>query len=417
MKKPYKVPHNHSAESIVSLPLRHLLFFILTLSIVLSLFTLTSCKNDGDITDSTSTDTQTETEKETETDTDTETDGASVSYSDYNLSDYIKLCSYIGVPGKLDVDEITDDDVTAYINSTFLSDLSYEIDLEAGDVILPGDKVNINYYGYINGDFDGFTDGEQFEGGTYNLKKGYNLKLGSGEFVEGFEDGIVGHSVGETFDIYCTFPLDYEPNEKLRGVSVVYTITVNSAERIVYPELTDEICAQYSDYKTADECRAAVRVMLEEEALYRATQSLGADIFNYVYENSTVISYPEALIKAEERRVISLYEVYAENGDMTLDEFIEYYHEMSPDEFFKLLREQSKNIVRQNMILYLICDLEDIKITDAEYKAGAERIAKENEMGSADDAISYYGEEAIRKHLLFEKVYAFLAENASQPAE
>lgn len=111
------------------------------------------------------------------------------------------------------MDEITDDDVTAYINSTFLSDLSYEIDLEAGDVILPGDKVNINYYGYINGDFDGFTDGEQFEGGTYNLKKGYNLKLGSGEFVEGFEDGIVGHSVGETFDIYCTFPSIMSPTK------------------------------------------------------------------------------------------------------------------------------------------------------------------------------------------------------------
>lgn len=155
--------------------------------------------------------------------------------------------------------------------------------------------------------------------------------------------------------------------------------------------------------------------MLEEEALYRATQSLGADIFNYVYENSTVISYPEALIKAEERRVISLYEVYAENGDMTLDEFIEYYHEMSPDEFFKLLREQSKNIVRQNMILYLICDLEDIKITDAEYKAGAERIAKENEMGSADDAISYYGEEAIRKHLLLRRFMLSLQKTQVSP--
>lgn len=410
MKKLHKAPHNHNTTSI----LRYFLFFMLSLSLILSLFTLTSCKNDSDNKDSTSTDTQTETE--TETDTEKETDGPSTSYSDYNLSDYIKLCDYIGVPGKLDLDEISEDDVTAYINSTILSDLSYEIDLEPGTVILPGDKVNINYYGYINGNFDGFEDGEQFEGGTYSLKKGYNLKLGTGEFVEGFEEGIVGHTVGETFDVYCTFPRDYEANEKLRGVSVVYKITVNSAERIAYPELTDEICAQRSGYKTADECRAAIRAKLEEEALYRATQSLGAEIFKYVYENSTVISYPEALVEAEDRKVISLYKIYAENGDMTLDEFIEYYHEMSPDEFYKLLREQSENIVRRNMIFHLICELEGIELTEAEYKAGAERIAKENEMESAEDAISRYGEEAIRKQLLFEKVYTFLAENASLTA-
>ncbi|HPU18311.1 MAG TPA: hypothetical protein PLZ27_06550, partial [Bacillota bacterium] len=69
-----------------------------------------------------------------------------------------------------------------------------------------------------------------------------------------------------------------------------------------------------------------------------------------------------------------------------------------------------------NMIFHLICELEGIELTEAEYKAGAERIAKENEMESAEDAISRYGEEAIRKQLLFEKVYTFLAENASLTA-
>jgi trigger factor len=186
---------------------------------------------DGTSTDGTSTD-------------GTSTDGTDASVTvpekaDYKVDDYIKLGQYKGVKVTVDQLTVTDDNVNTAIQDDLKANATTEEVTDRKDV-QNGDIVNIDY--------EGLKDGKAFDGGT---STGYDLTIGSGKFIPGFEDKLIGAKVGEKVSIDLTFPADYQQAD-LAGQAVVFNVTVNSIKKQVIPELTEEYVKSKTSYDTID---------------------------------------------------------------------------------------------------------------------------------------------------------------------
>ena len=192
----------------------------------------------------------------------------------------------------------TTEEVDADIESTLAS--YEELKEDSSIVIANGDTVSIDYVGSV--------DGVEFEGGNSN-GEGYDLEIGSGTFIEGFEDQLIGHTPGEDVTVTVTFPEDYSSTD-LAGKEAEFAVTIHGV--YVTPELTDEFVQEnFSDVaSTADEYRSYI-----ENNYY--TQHLEEYLHNYILENSTINSYPNAYVK--DLKAITKY-----NDEYTL----EYYNQM-----------------------------------------------------------------------------------------
>ena len=169
---------------------------------------------------------------------------------DYKALDYVTLGEYKGLEVTLESTEVTDEEIDQQVASNLSASDKLE-EVKEGTVE-SGDVANIDYEGKLNG--------EAFEGGT---DKGYDLTIGSGTFIDGFEDGLIGKKIGDTVDLNLTFPENYGSTE-LAGKDVVFTVTINSVKRA--PELTDALVAEISDeYKTVEEYRNSIKEQLETQ--------------------------------------------------------------------------------------------------------------------------------------------------------
>ena len=165
-------------------------------------------------------------------------------------NDYVTITKYKDVEiDKVDADAVSDNDVEAQINSVLQSkSTTTEVTDRAAQT---GDTVTIDY--------EGKKDGVAFDGGTATDAQ---LTLGSGQFIDGFEDGVVGHNIGDTFDLDLTFPENYG-NEDLAGQAVVFTVTLKGISQTDVPELTDEFVQSVSDTsKTVEEYKKEIKKMI-----------------------------------------------------------------------------------------------------------------------------------------------------------
>ncbi|MDE7479027.1 MAG: FKBP-type peptidyl-prolyl cis-trans isomerase [Lachnospiraceae bacterium] len=216
-----------------------------------------------------------------------------------NVADALTLVDYANISVPADEVAATDEEVTADINTTLEShkEPSTDTSLEIKD----GDEVNIDYVGTI--------DGVEFDGGNSN-GEGYDLTIGSGSFVDDFEEQLIGHKPGENVTVEVTFPEDYD-GEDVAGKDASFAVTINSIN--VTPELTDEFVAEYlsdEDVSTAEEYRASVENRFYEEHLEEY-------LTNYIMDNTTVKSYPSSYLK--QVRATTKYN----------DEYmVEYYNQM-----------------------------------------------------------------------------------------
>lgn len=199
-----------------------------------------------------------------------------------DLEKYVKLGEYKGITLDKVVSVISEDDLAAQIDENLMKAAE---EISGGAEM--GDLVTIN--------FVGTKDGEAFDGGTAN---NYDLTLGSGGMIPGFEDGIVGMKKGETKDLNLTFPEDYhEPS--FAGEDVVFKITCQKVRRKA--ELTDEWAAKQGDYKSADAYRAAIKTQMEEAAQKAAEEELKNSAWLRVVDSSEVLEYPQEDIEKQKK--------------------------------------------------------------------------------------------------------------------
>lgn len=306
-------------------------------------------------------------------------------------SDKVTLGDYIGITYKpLDV-EVTDEEVEAQIQSVLdAHPTRNEVDRAAKD----GDVVNIDYVG--------MKDGVAFDGGT---AEGYDLELGSGRFIEGFEDGLIGAVKGQELSLNLTFPEDYR-NEDLAGQDVVFDVTVNAVQESIPAELNDDFVKSYTEYDTVDAYREGMRKDLEEAAAAAAKNQKETDVFLKVVENSTVDLTEEEIQACYDEQ----YDMYKRQADMfgvEMEDFVSLYG-MKMEDFESQLMVQAEEAAKQNAVASAIAAAEGITISDEDREALAEEFGFE----SVEDMNEKTSDGMADEYILSKKVVEFLAENA-----
>lgn len=319
-------------------------------------------------------------------------------------TDNVKITQYkeIEVDAVPKPEEVTDEAVDARIQSTLESNSETE---EITDrAVESGDTANIDFVGKI--------DGEEFEGGS---AEGYPLTIGSGAFIAGFEDSIIGHNIGETFDWNGKFPDDYG-NEQYAGKDVVFTITVNSISQSTVPELTDEFVKSVSEKsKNVKEYKAEIKKQLEKEGKDNYQNQLNSEVIQKVLENSEVSEYPKDEVEKLCKETIEQAKSLAEYLNMEYEDYLEQ-NGVTEEEFEKQIEDNVKANIKQTMVIKAIAEKEKIEMTDEMYEEQLKKMAES--YGYEDvDAIKEAAEEDDLKDIALNNIVAeWLAEHCIQKA-
>lgn len=269
-------------------------------------------------------------------------------------NEYVSIGTYKGieVSGVEESETITDEDVESQIAYTLSG---YAEKKEVTDrAAQEGDIANIDYVGT--------KDGVAFDGGT---AEGYDLTLGSGSFIDGFEDGIVGHNIGETFDLNLTFPETYY-SEDLAGQAVIFTVTLNSLSVEETPELTDEFVKENlsTEAETIEAYKAEVKAELQKTNDENYEANLRDAAWDVILESTTVKEYPEEAVTEYTDMITSEYQTMASYYGMEFDEFLDTYMGMDEDTFYSEVEAIAQNQVKSDLVRDLLA--ENVKIDDSE---------------------------------------------------
>ncbi len=309
-----------------------------------------------------------------------------------DLEQYVKLAEYKGISLDKVVSVISEDDLAAQIDENLMNAAE---EISGGAEM--GDLVTIN--------FVGTKDGEAFDGGTAN---NYDLTLGAGGMIPGFEDGIVGMKKGETKDLNLTFPEDYH-EESFAGEDVVFKITCQKVRRKA--ELTDEWAAKQGDYKTADDYRAGVKAQMEENAQKAADEELKNKAWLQVVDASEVLEYPQEDIDKQKKEYKKITQRFADQAEMELEEFVESQN-MTMEQFEASMQQYAELIVKQDLVIQAILDAENISLNDEECLAIQDELIKNSGSKDLAEMIDKYGQEGVDEAIGLLRVEDFILKNA-----
>lgn len=272
----------------------------------------------------------------------------------------VEVKDYKGIEVEKVVNPVTDEDINKQLDALREKNVTVEtVDDRAAE---NGDDVVI--------DFEGFKDDVAFEGGK---AEDFTLSLGSGQFIPGFEDQIVGHNAGEDFDINVTFPDEYQVKE-LAGAPAVFKIKLKSISKKVMPELDDDMVKDSTEFDTVDEYKADVKKKLEEANEKHADSEVEAKIFDKVIENMTA-EIPQVMFDNRVNEMISELEQRLAPQGISLDLYMQYTGQ-TIDTVKKAYAEQAEKQVKLRLALEKIAKLENIEVTEDEFKAEFDKLAE-----------------------------------------
>ena len=262
-----------------------------------------------------------------------------------------------------------------------------------------GDTVNI--------DFSGSVDGEKFPGGT---AEDYNLVLGSGSFIPGFEDAVVGMKKGENKDISVKFPEDYQA-DNLRGKDAVFNITLHKITKKEYPELTDEFVKGHAGVETVAEYKAKVRERLERNAENRGRDETENSILAEISKHAHAV-IPDAMINAEIDRMVQDFSYRLMYQGLKLEDYLKYMG-LSMEEFRAQYQPQAEPRVLSQLIIDKIVRTEGFTAEQSEIDAKVEEQAK-----SVEKSVEEYKKsmnprqlDYIANDIVITKLFDFLKAN------
>ena len=257
-----------------------------------------------------------------------------------------------------------------------------------------GDTANIDY--------SGTKDGEAFAGGT---AEGYDLKLGSGTFIDGFEDGVIGMNVGDEKDLNLKFPDNYGSAD-LAGQEVVFHVKLNQLKSEADSKVDDDLAKRYynDDTATLDQLKEEVRAELQAEADSQFFNAAGSELLNEVINNSEVTADPDA-VDDMFNQLKNTYSSYASSYGLEFDQFLSMFLGTDEDG----LRETAENLVKQQIILNAIQAEEKLSATDEQ----KDKLAVMNYFKNAAQMITTYGEDSANQIFDMGAVYYYLIDNST----
>lgn len=311
-------------------------------------------------------------------------EGLVVAVDTEDLENYITLGEYRNLTvEESPVEETTDEDVDEYIERQMIDNYS-PVEVTEDRPVQENDTVNIDYAGY--------RDGEAFDGGT---AQDQDLRIGSGGYIEGFEEGLIGHRKGETVTLELTFPEDYSPNPDLAGQPVVFEVTINSISQP--PALTDDWAAENTDYDTAQEYWDAQKEALIQERANEYESQVKSDLFQQVMESSQIKDYPEdALNELKSDIETQMDQMYTSMYGMSLEEALEAQG-VSAEEAEQSIDETAKSYLSQYMVTQAILDAEEVSLTEEDYEKALDDFAKLSGFENGEAIESMYSDARVLK--------------------
>ena len=317
-------------------------------------------------------------------------------------SKYVELGDYKGIKYTKEVAEVTDEQVQSQLDS-FANSLA-ENEEVTDRAVKDGDIVNIDYVGSM--------DGEVFDGGS---DEGFDLKIGSNSFIDGFEQGLIGHNIGEKVSLDLKFPDPYDNNPDFAGKDVNFAVTINSISVSNTPKLTDALVKENTEYDTIDAYKESIRENLEEQAQSSADAQAQNDIINTVLKNCTITGYDEAEVKdlvdeqfEQFQQMAQSYEQYGYTYEMIL----ESNGYTSEDELKEGMTEYCKSYLDQKMVIYCIAKAEGIKVSGEETDALVKEYMDMYGVETEKEVYDYFGDDYFEYKILSDKVIEMLKNEA-----
>ena len=261
-----------------------------------------------------------------------------------------------------------------------------------------GDTVDI--------DFEGFVDGKAFEGGK---AEHYSLVLGSGSFIPGFEDQVVGHSAGEEFDVNVKFPEEYGAAE-LAGKDATFKIKLHEVKYKELPALDDDFAKDVSEYDTLDELKDSIRNNIKTNLDKQAEQKVENDLMDQVIANMKA-DIPDAMVDSRIDELVQDFEYRISQQGLKLADYLKYMG-MNIEQFRAQFKEQADKQVKMRLAMEAIVAKEGITASDEEFEEEVKRIADAYKM-EADKVKSIVDGAAVKADLAINKAIDFVKEKAN----
>lgn len=334
-----------------------------------------------------------ETESDNTEDTSEDTPTTAELMAGIDVEKCVTLGDYKGVTVEKTIQSVTDEDVQNEIDNA-LANYPVEVDQAAKE----GDTVNIDYVGKI--------DGEEFDGGS---DQGADLKLGSGKFIDGFEDGLVGARKGETRTLNLTFPED--STQDLAGKAVEFTVTVNAVKEPLSEPTDQWVADNIEGYDNIADYKAGIRSEQEESNEQTAENQVRYAAWTQVIDNCTINEYPETLVEVGKKLYEQQVETYAKYAGMELDAYIESSG-LTQEEYQSNMEEYGKNVAAQALVCQAICDKEGFAIGDDDYQKALQDMLTEYGC-TEDELIQTYGQDNVEQSIMLNRVSNLILENAN----
>ncbi len=257
-------------------------------------------------------------------------------------------------------------------------------------------------------DFEGFVDGVPFEGG----KGGdYSLKIGSGSFIPGFEDQLIGQKIGEECEIHVTFPEDYHA-EDLAGKDATFKCMVNEIKYDELPELDDDFASDASEFETLEEYKADIRKNLEERREKEAREAWEEAAVSAAVENAE-IEIPGPMLEAQKERMLNEFAQRLMYQGMSFDQYVQHTG-ATREKMMEQIEPQAETRIRSRLVLEAVAEAEKLEVTDEQYEEELKTMAEAygQDIEKLREDVTEDVAKMIRDDLKIRNAAEFLAENA-----
>lgn len=337
-----------------------------------------------------------------------ETEDTNVYPYEYDVESMVKLGEYKGLTYTETDVSVSDDEVESQINSTLTAHATAEQITDRA--VEDGDTVNI--------DFEGKIDGKTFDGGTAS---GASLTIGSGTFIDGFEDGLIGVKPGDKTTLKLKFPDEYKTNTDLAGKDVTFDVTVNyiKGDDIV-PELDDDFVKglNIDGVSNVKEYRAYVKSQLQANKESEAEKSKQSELLQQAVDNAEIKEIPEELVTQYATQYTDYYKQYASYFGLELSDFLTQYMNQTEEEFNQSAQDYGKERAGYMLVVSAIAKVEKVDV-DALYDEKVAQYAEQSGYADAATLEKDYSKRYLNQIIINEEVQNILEENAKAvaPAE
>ena len=314
----------------------------------------------------------------------------------------VGLGKYKGIKVSKQDTEVTDADIDAEIKTELNKNARV---VEVTDRAVKNDDQ-------ITLDFEGFVDDKAFEGG-----KGtdYPLTIGSGSFIPGFEDQLVGAEIGKEVEVNVTFPEEYQ-EKSLAGKPAVFKCTVKAIKEKQLPELNDEFASNVSEFETLAEYKESVKKKLEDRKNAEAKAKKEDEAVKALIDDSE-IELPEAMVETQQRQIVNEFAQRMQYQGLTMEQYLQYTG-TTAEKMLEQVRPQAEERIKSRLVLEEVAKAENIEVSDDDVNAELQKMADQYQM-EVEKVKEILGESQIktlREDLVVSKAAEFIVENAKESA-